>query len=341
LPQFQKKLLANVNPFSLPKVIKKKSGPIRVHISSSNIQPRRAEAGLHNEGALEREATVDVARGFYLLRYASGAATGASPVAMVRPAQGSERFVEVISAPGVVTGFLSYPGECVVVRAEQAGGLSVKIMRQNVGASLDASFRLEPIFDVDRPSATTAANVGPSVPVVPPSGGDSPFRLLAHVARRGDVEVGSGEWIAGPNAPAAIEGVEVRGSLRPGLRIEVQPLVATNPPRWLDWTPAGVFAGSRGRALPLFGLRLRLSGEEASRFVLSAEALFLGSPIEVKRGREVELVGAAGSDPLVGLKLAVAESVAAGTGFTAPSSAAFAPQRSEPRVRVFRAAAGA
>ncbi len=299
----------------------------------------RVERDLHNEIALEREATIDVDRGLYLLRYVSGVASGASPVAMARPAPGSEPFIEVISAPGIVTGFLSYPGECLVVRAERGGKLLVKVMRQSAAESLDASFRLEPVYGAGRSPFLVSAGRAPDVALASAqSGGSQKFTLLAHVSRRGDVEAKPGEWVAGPNAPSAIEGLEIRGAPASKLRIEIQPLVSTTPLRWLDWVPAGGFAGSRGRALPLAGLRLRLAGDDASRFVLSADALFLGSAILSKRGREIELVGAAGGDPLVGLRLDLAPEAVAVAGDVDLVGSVITQQRVEPRVRVFRAA---
>ena len=289
---------------------------------------------LYGDGALERETTTNIERGLYLLRYTSGAARGVSPVAMVRSAPGNEAFVEIISAPGSVTGFFSCPGECAVIRAERTAQLTIKIMRQNVGASMDAVFQLEPVGGVERVGVSAAMAAGSSNAVSPSLFGDGvKFRLLAHVSRRGDVDVGAGEWVAGPNAPAAIEGLEIRGSANSALRLELQPQVATTPPRWLDWVSPGGFAGTRGRGLPLAGVRVRLAGIDASRFVLSAEALFLGSAIQSKRGREIELVGSPGGDPLVGLKL----DVVAAVGDGAPAKSAIMQPRSESRVKVFRA----
>jgi hypothetical protein len=285
---------------------------------------------LFGNGALERETTTDVQRGLYLLRYTSGAPRGASPVAMVRPAPGSEAFVEIISAPGIVMGFLSCPGECVVVRAERAARLTIKIMRQSVGASMDAVFRLEPVAGAEGAGASAAMEAGSPNAA---SGVDAKFRLLAHISRRGDVDVGAGEWVAGPNAPGAIEGFEIRASANSGLRFELQPQVATTPPRWLDWVSGG-FAGTRGRGLPLAGVRIRLAGAEASRFVLSAEALFLGSAIQSKRGKEIEMVGSPGGDPLVGLRL----DVVAAIGDGALAKAAVIQQRPDSRLKVFKAA---
>jgi hypothetical protein len=289
---------------------------------------------LYLDGVLEREAAVQTECGLYLLRYASGAISGASPIAKVRPAPGSESFIEIISAPGIVTGFLSFPGECVVVRAQRAGELIISIMRQSVGASMDAVFRLEPVSGVQRAGAGVALEASSPNAISPSfTGGDVKFSLLAHVSRRGDVDVGAGEWVAGPKAPAVIEGLEIRGSTNPGVGLELQPQVATTPPRWLDWVAPGKFAGTRGRGLALAGIRARLVGAEASRFVLSAEALFLGSAVQSKSGREIELVGSPGGDPLVGLRLDVVAAVEDGV----PAKAATVQQRPESRVRVFRA----
>jgi hypothetical protein len=290
-----------------------------------------------------REATIDVARGLFLLRYVSGAAAGASPLAIVHPARGSEPFVEVISAPGVVSGFLSSPGECAVVRAEQPGRLMIKIKAESHSASLDASFRLEP---VGAKSGGGAAIAGVSTESVAIHGAEKTLKLVAHVARRGDIEADFGLWIAGPNAPAAIEGIGIRGALPEGVRADVQVLVASNPPRWLDWTPVGSFAGTRGRAMPLAGLRVRLLGDAAARFVVCADALFLGSAIITKRGREIELVGSGAADPLVGLRLNLAPEARVkpeNESFlpAAASGGVGSPQQNETRVRVFRAPSGA
>ena len=68
--------------------------------------------------------------------------------------------------------------------------------------------------------------------------------------------------------------------------------------KWSGWIGAGAFAGSRGESRPFSGVRLRLTGDQAHHFILNAEAVFLGSAIMSKRGREVECVSQAGRDPL-------------------------------------------
>jgi len=292
------------------------------------------------DSALDRETSVAVERGLYLLRYVSSPALLSSPVAVARPAPGFESQISIISPPGVVAGFLSGPGASAVLKVEQGARLLIKVKRQDNNSSLDASFQIEPISGEARPNALVSLSgaseagfefAGNGADLSREVGGVS---LLAHVARRGDVEVGAGVWAAGPESPGAIEGFEIRGPQRPDLRIEAQALVLTRPTRWLDWVPQGVFAGSRGRALPLCGLRLRIAGEAAQHFTLAADALFLGSPIASKRGRELEFVSAAGADPLVGLRLAVLPVQASHV------SGAVAVTRREPRVRVFRATTG-
>ncbi|MDI9850030.1 hypothetical protein QM467_18490 [Rhodoblastus sp. 17X3] len=298
-----------------------------------------------NDEALESATTTSVGRGLYLLRYVSGAVSGRSPVAIVRPAPGSEPFIEVISAPGVVSGFLARPGDCLVVRAEQPGSLSVKLIRQNSGESIDATLRLEPIA-VDASVAPTPARAVEPAPLRREAESGIQLRLCGHVARRGDVEVSAAQWVAGPGAPAAIEGIEIRGAFPAGVRIETQALVATNPPRWLDWASAGAFAGTRGRAMPLAGLRLRLAGEAASRYVLRADALFLGSAIVTRRGREVELVGSGAADPLVGFRLDIEPASPVVADSAPPLSAgaansAVTEKQAASRVRVFRSSSHA
>ncbi|MBB4198326.1 hypothetical protein CCR94_22770 [Rhodoblastus sphagnicola] len=275
----------------------------------------------------EQETTITVNRGLILLRYATGATSGPSPFAFVKPTAASAAFIEVISAPGVVTGYLSEPGDFVIVRAEQIGQLLVKIVAKTLGDPLEASFRIEPLGG-DQPAPQVAQTM-------PPAARGAPI-LLAHVSRRGDVQTTLGAWIAGPEAPAPIEGLEVRGALPDGLSLELQPLLATNPPRWLDWAGPGHFVGTRCRALPLAGLRLRLSGAAAENAEIVVNALFLGSPVMNRRGREVEIVSAAGVDPLVGLRV---ELVATTVGDATIAGWAPVARPQESKLKVFRATA--
>lgn len=277
----------------------------------------------------EQETTITVNRGLILLRYSTGSAHGPSPFAIVKPTPASAPFVEVISTPGVVSGFLSAPGDFAIVRAEQPGQLLVRIVAKAAGDPMEASFRIEPLGgDHVAPAETQTAPVSEQ-------GAPS---LLAHVARRGDLQTALGAWIAGPDAPSPIEGLEVRGGWPNGVSLDLQPLLATNPPRWMDWAGPGTFVGTRSRALPLAGLRLRLSGAAAENFEIVASALFLGSPVVSRRGREIEIVSAAGADPLVGLRVELSPVTA---GDAAIASWAQAGRPPESKLKVFRAMANA
>jgi len=288
----------------------------------------------------EQETTIAVDRGLFVLRYASGAGAHRSPIAMVRPEPASAPYVEVMSAPGVVAGFLSAPGDCAVVRAEQSGTLILKIIAQHAGDPLDATFKLDPLGGAERRDAGEIAAA--PIAVAAPVAALGALTILAHVSRRGDVGAAAGTWIAGPDAPAPIEGLALSGALPKGLALGIQPLLATNPPRWLDWAGLGDFVGTRQRALPLAGLRFRLSGPEAENFEIAASALFLGSPVTSRRGREIDLVSSAGVDPLVGLRIELVAASVEATTKPFPTANPFPTERPlEPKLKVFRATASA
>ncbi len=265
----------------------------------------------------ERTSAVAVARGLLVVRYASSGVERDFPVAMVRPGAQSDRIVEIISAPGTTQGCLEKPGDCLVVRVHEAGRLEIGLRRSDPNGSLDASFQIDTLSGgkAAEPIVENARVIAEPIKssVVPPFYAphivaDDAVRpavsLIAHVAMRGDVEVAEDQWIAGPNAPAPIEGLVIRSESPERLTIETQVLIA-GAQQWTDWAQSGAYAGTRGRGLPLLAMRLRLSGPEAARAELVGEALFLGSPSVVKKGRQIEFASSSGSDPLVGLKVGV------------------------------------
>lgn len=121
---------------------------------------------------------------------------------------------------------------------------------------------------------------------------------------RGDVTMSEDEWMAGPDSPAPVEGLCIKSPNRELFSVEMQVLVV-GAQQWSIWVGDNVYAGTRGRGLPLGGVRLRLVGAEAAQTELTAEALFLGSMVLKKSGRQIEFTSSTGSEPLVGLKLGV------------------------------------
>jgi hypothetical protein len=265
----------------------------------------------------ERVAVLAVEMGLFVVRYASSRAAKA-PSVFVRPSPLCEGQFQIISAPGRQPGVLSRPGDCVVVFAPEDGSLQVTVSTKAPDGDLDASIRMEALAEapVEEPAAPRSSIAGPrpngSARVVSKRPREAPvvfsgFAVMAHVARRGDLLADSGEWIGGPAAPAPIEGLQINWTPPAGVTLEYQVLAVGARGRWSTWVFSGEFAGSRGRRLPLAGVRLRLGGEFADRFRLDGEALFLGSTVEADSSRDLEFASRSGTDPLVGLRLELRE----------------------------------
>jgi len=296
------------------------------------------------EAEFDRDSSLLVARGLHVLRYESAGGGFDHPIALVKPAAGFERIIQVISPPGRVDGWLERPGAAVFVRAADNGKIQIGVRRTCANGSLDAAFKLESVGvlsdDAGAAARTNSAarSPGPLPQIERPSGpnGSDGALLLAHISRRGDVSVKANEWAGGPDAPGRIEGLAILGLGRDGLRGEVQVLPGSRDPTWSEWTGEDDFAGTRGRHQPLLGVRMRLAGDQVHSFIIHAEALFLGSAILSKRGREVECLSVSGRDPLVGLRLEIGPERRA----TARAAISKADECEQPRVRIFRAHAG-
>lgn len=289
----------------------------------------------------DRDSSLFVARGLYILRYQSGAESSEHPVAAAAPAPGFENVIQVISAPGSAEGGLERPGAAVLIRAADNGKLRIGVRRRSSNGSLDAAFKLESV-GVSSDEKTAAVDPGaialrpsstPQACIARNANGSEGALFLAHVSRRGDVPVKANEWAGGPDAPGRIEGLEILGPGKEGFQAEAQVLSGGRDPTWSEWLGVGVFGGTRGRNQPLLGVRLRLIGEQAHHFIVHAEALFLGSAIVSQRGREVECVSQTRRDPLVGFRFEICSERRASVRPAAGDD-------EQPRVRIFRAKAG-
>lgn len=108
----------------------------------------------------------------------------------------------------------------------------------------------------------------------------------AHVQRTGDVPGKVGEWIGQRGSKLWIEGFSL--SPRNGLKasdVEYQAVLGRG---WMSpWIEGGKFCGSRGMALPLLGLKLRLKGSAAKTHTCSYSATFVdGSAVGPVAGGE-------------------------------------------------------
>jgi len=286
----------------------------------------------------ERETSLPLKRGLFVLRYVSSHATGAAPQVSVRPVVGAESVVEIISAPGDRAGVIEVPGRGLVIRAQAATTLLITVHSAG-GRNADAELRLEPIGSSDASAESPMTNAQEGLLKGQGRTGRQPvLEILGHVSRRGDLRVSAGEWIAGPDAPAPIEGIALDVEGHPGVALEYQALIGGPNGSWTQWS-AGGYVGTRGKFKALHGIRLRLTGVAASALEIEAQALFLGSSAMTRKGSNIELISPAGADPMVGLRIALFEDQSrsrAKENGGANSSAAGA-SRDSGRVRVFRA----
>ncbi|MFT8345419.1 hypothetical protein [Gluconobacter oxydans] len=97
--------------------------------------------------------------------------------------------------------------------------------------------------------------------------------IFAHIQRRGDVTSGIGHWMGVPGSQSWIEGFSVAPEEGiPASDIEYQAVLGKG---WLSpWAEGGQYCGSRGMALPILGLRVRLKGKSAETHRIRLTATF-------------------------------------------------------------------
>lgn len=107
----------------------------------------------------------------------------------------------------------------------------------------------------------------PAPPVADPE-------IMAHIQRMGDVGCSRGEWLGQKGSGHWVEGFGMAPlqGVAPG-DLEYQAVLGRN---WLSpWVKSGKFCGSRGMALPLLGLKVRLKGAAAHSFDCAYSATFV------------------------------------------------------------------
>jgi hypothetical protein len=277
-----------------------------------------------------QQQTVAINRGLFLVRYAAAEDEARPPKVKVSPDPASNKDIRFLLHPDHNEAVLWQPGTCLVVRGMAPGKLSVQVIPVQEDGSVAATIRIEPLSQGKAAYPLIQAKGRSDLPHDP-----SDFRILGHVTGIGDVLVNANEWLAGPSAPARIEGISIEWPGKPpnlDIRYAVKTAKAqTTSGRKME---LGTFAGTRGKAMPIVGLMFELSGPEAADFQLSVEAIFLGSPATRVTGKRVVAAGPTGREPLVGLRLAV-ENIGAVARHQTKSSASKS-ARSAGHVSVFR-----
>lgn len=132
------------------------------------------------------------------------------------------------------------------------------------------------------PEAPTAAKPKAATPPVPEANPE----VMAHVQLSGDLTCMLGDWLGIKGSRQWIEGFGLAPANGIALQdIEYQAVLGRN---WLSpWVEGGKFCGSRGMALPLLGLKVRLKGAAAKAFECRYSATFVdGSAVGPVNGGE-------------------------------------------------------
>lgn len=279
-----------------------------------------------------RGRVVPIPEGITVLRYASAEDPASPPSVTVRPVDPSAK-IEFIAAPGQPLDTLTAPGMVLVIRAQSASELSVVVKPMPGSHSAAAELKLERLISGDIPIKQIPALLQQPSQLTQPSS----FKVLAHVAGRGDVVVPEGTWIAGPQLPAQIEGLQFQWTGKPAdTDIECIATVGTRSMQRLPARRSAEFVGTRGRGLPITALGISLRGGDDQSLGLRVEALFLGAPLVSKNGREISLSGPTGREPLVGLRVSL-DGALTQSGAESKFVAQHTPMtRSKDRVRIFR-----
>jgi hypothetical protein len=276
-----------------------------------------------------QQKTLEITRGLFLVRYVAAEDKGRPPIVQVAPEPASEKNITFVLHPDQSEAVLWQPDACLVVRAVTSGKLSIEVSPVQENGSVAATVRIEPL---NQGHATSVPTERISQDGLSIDWGD--FRVLGHVAGIGDVVVNAGEWLAGPSAPSRIEGISIAWPSKSD-DLEVRYSVKTARPQMGSerTTALGSFAGTRGKALPIVGLTLEMSGPDTANAQFTVEALFLGSPVMSATGKVIVLSGPTGREPLVGLRVGLQPD---GTN-ARPQPARPTTQAGRPaRVRVFR-----
>jgi hypothetical protein len=274
----------------------------------------------------EQKKTLNLDRGLFFINYKSAEDSVSPPRVIVAPAQGHERRMEIILHPDATEPTLCTPNSGLVVRINTPATLQVQVRPTRPQGSRSAIVRVEQIQAGRIPDvANPGSAMGPHIAT-------DGLKVLGHVAGRGDIVVGPNAWIAGPDAPSRVEGVALEWPDKPtSVDICYAVQLANGQTGSGRMVPLGTYAGTRGRALPLTGVVLEMSGTDELKFV--AEAGFLNAPTLRAVGKRVVLSGPTSREPLVGIRIGIERSAPAEMVATSAM-----PRKSagSARVRVFR-----
>jgi hypothetical protein len=195
---------------------------------------------------------------------------GGLPGVRLSPPPGDTSNVEISSFRA--DGWLGGEGDAALVRVKHRPAQLMVTIYQAANLP-DAKPRLQ-VHQILGGAPEAQAAPGPQAAAAPPP---VPARqdVMAHIQTRGDVTTGFGDWLGEAGSNNWVEGFALNAP--EGMAAEDLTYQAVLGRGWLSpWVEAGQYCGSRGMALPLLGLRVRLTGEAAERYEVSVEASFVG-----------------------------------------------------------------
>jgi len=157
-------------------------------------------------------------------------------------------------------------GTAALVRVTEGPSQVLVTIYQTPQQTREAAPRLQ-VMRLDTPP------MPPVQPVLPAASAAEP-EAIANVQGAGDVGGQIGDWIGTRGSRLWIEGFVIapQADITPA-DIEYQAVLGRG---WLSpWVNGGQFCGSRGMALPLLGLKLRLKDDAATQFDCSYSATFV------------------------------------------------------------------
>ncbi len=191
------------------------------------------------------------------------------PAVRVSPPPGGHDGVAISSFRA--DGWLGGQDEAALVRITEGPAQILVTIYQSPARDGKAAPKLQ-VLRLTPEREPQAAENRPGPP--PPDAASPRFDVLAHVQGRGDVLGRFGEWIGTPGSRLAIEGFGLSpGDALTAGEIEYQAILGRS---WASpWVEGGAFCGSRGMALPLLGLRVRLRGRAAEALACGYAATFV------------------------------------------------------------------
>jgi hypothetical protein len=178
-------------------------------------------------------------------------------------------------------GWLTGGGDSALIRVLAGPAQILVTIYQPAGGAVENAPKLRVLRLSEAPDATVAAAApaaaGVRRPVMVLT---EPHDIIAHVQRTGDIGRAFGDWVGTPDSGVAIEGFSLTAP--PDLEPADLSYQAVLGRGWMSpWSESGQFCGSRGMALPILGLRVKLSSTAAKRYALRYSATFLdGTKLE-------------------------------------------------------------